>query len=634
MSLRSKVLLLLSCVVLAYAIVDHALQRTVIFGSFVDLENSAARRDCERVAQAFQAEIEHLDRDCGDWAGWEETQRIFEDESAAAGARQLFAQTFDTHGINLLFVCGEDGRVLFSRLRDLETGERMRLRDFPEQALSSAHPLIARRGSPRGISGIFPTEHGALLVAARPIGAPDENGRGLGTLFLGRLVDDALVQTLERRTSVPFDVWQISDPALPEEAREHLDEATASSSPVLFEASDESLQAFACLADIREAPAILVRATLDRAITTRGSSAVRYALLSTISAGLLLTLVLLSLLQRAVIAPIAELTSHAVAIGKSDDVTRRIGSRRGDEVGVLAREFDSMLGKLADSRAQIVDTARAAGMSEIATGVLHNVGNVLNSVNVSAALVSEKLRDSGALDLKKVVDAVRPHGGDLATFVREDPRGAHLFPLLESIADGLASEHDALQRETTSLVAGLEHVKELVQAQQSYAGRSGVREKVAIQDQVEAALAMTERVAGGEVRIERRYAQMPAGQVDRHRLLEILVNVLQNARQSVVEAGRSPGCITVAVDCADDGTARVRVTDDGAGIPPENLSKILNHGFTTKPGGHGFGLHASANAATEIGGKLTASSDGPGRGATFTIEFPFADAPATAGALA
>jgi signal transduction histidine kinase len=419
---------------------------------------------------------------------------------------------------------------------------------------------------------------------------------------------------------------------MPGDAQDAIDEVSASPALVLREVDDDHLSAYIAYPDILQAPALLLRGNLDRAVTARGKSAVRYALVSTIAAGLLIMLVLLSLLQRTVLMPIAELTEHAVAIGKSEDFTRRIKSERGDEIGILAREFDGMIEKLAQSRADLVKAARAAGMSEIATGVLHNVGNILNSVNVSVTLVTDKVRASAARDLKNVMEAVRPESHDLAGFIQRDPRGKHLYPLLDSIAQQLVDEQDAVMREQASLTNGIAHIKELIQAQQGHAGRAGVRETVLLSDQVETALAMTGQATAHPIEIVREFEAIGPCAIDRHRVLQILVNLIQNARQSVLETRDKPGQIRVRIARKGEDRARLEVIDNGVGISQENLARIFTHGFTTKKTGHGFGLHASANAATEMGGRLTAHSEGPGRGATFVLEFPLAVVPAGAAA--
>ncbi|MBL8860788.1 MAG: HAMP domain-containing protein [Planctomycetes bacterium] len=641
-SLRAKIVLILAAIVAVYAAVDHVVQRTLVFKSFVQLEEQAARADLKRVLSAIDGERDHLARTCKAAASSEETYRFAAEGNAHALETSILPQAFRGDDLSLLFVCDPRGRVVWGGARDLRRPGKpeIALRDFPARQLSPVHPLMPAPGRPRA-SGLLLTEIGPMLVASEPITGSDAEAEPRGVLILGKPLDAPLVERLARQSGVPFAVWPIDSSSLPPDLEAVRDEVAAAATltpelqvPVLRPVDEERLAAFGGISDVRDQPILLTRAEVSRDITGSGARAVRYALTSTIAAGVLLLLVLLNLLQRAVLTPIGALTRHATEISSSEDFTRRIGSDRTDEIGVLAREFDGLIGRIEQSRADLVKAARAAGMSEIATGVLHNVGNVLNSVNVSANLVAERVRGSASNDLAKVVKVLEPHADDLPGFLARDPKGRALLPLLKSIAGELEAERARVQKEIKSMCDGIEHVKELVQAQQGYAGRSGVTEVVSIAEQVDAALSFTGQAlqGGGHIEVVREYDPLPACRIDRHRLMEILVNLIQNARQATQEAGRDPR-IVLRVRALGHARVRIEVQDNGVGIPPENLARIFTHGFTTKKTGHGFGLHSSANAAREMGASLSATSDGPGHGATFALDLTIAT-PAKAGAAA
>ena len=120
---------------------------------------------------------------------------------------------------------------------------------------------------------------------------------------------------------------------------------------------------------------------------------------------------------------------------------------------------------------------------------------------------------------------------------------------------------------------------------------------------------------------------MPAVMVDKHKVLQILVNLMRNAKYAMDELGPPEKCLTVSIRRREPGRVVVCVRDNGIGISAENLTRIFNHGFTTKRDGHGFGLHSGLQAARELGGRLCATSDGIGRGATFCLELPVANTP-------
>ena len=272
---------------------------------------------------------------------------------------------------------------------------------------------------------------------------------------------------------------------------------------------------------------------------------------------------------------------------------------------------------------QLLDTSRQAGMAEVATGVLHNVGNVLNSVNVSTTLVSENLKRSKTGNLARVAAMFREHAAELGAFLSADPNGKQLPAYLGQLAEHLSGEQSALLKELDLLKKNIEHIKEIVAMQQSYAKVSGVTEVVKVTDLVEDSLRMNAgALTRHGVQVIRQFdAHLPEITVEKHKVLQILVNLIRNAKYACAESGRTDMEMTVRVTNGDD-RMRIAVVDNGVGIPAENLTRIFNHGFTTRKDGHGFGLHSGALAAKEMGGALRVHSDGPGHGAMFTLELP------------
>jgi len=272
---------------------------------------------------------------------------------------------------------------------------------------------------------------------------------------------------------------------------------------------------------------------------------------------------------------------------------------------------------------QLVDASREAGMAEVATGVLHNVGNVLNSVNVSAALIAQQVRSSKAGGVARLAGLLAEHQAALAPFLTLDPRGRTVPAYLTALGEALAAEQRAVAAELNRLATSLEHVKQVVAMQQSYAKLAGVRERIPLAALVEDALTMqAEALARHGVELVRDFAPVPPVTVDRHRVLQILMNLLNNAQYALEAGGQPDRRLTVRIAPADGAGVAVAVTDNGVGIRAEDLTQIFSHGFTTRRDGHGFGLHSGALAAREMGGHLTAHSDGLGAGATFTLTLP------------
>lgn len=274
----------------------------------------------------------------------------------------------------------------------------------------------------------------------------------------------------------------------------------------------------------------------------------------------------------------------------------------------------------------LLEASRLAGMAEVATGVLHNVGNVLNSVNVSASVVLDQLKKSRSSHLGKTVELLKEHQAHLGEFLNQDAKGKRVLPFLEMLSNHLGEEQAQLIKETEGLQQNIEHIKHIVAMQQTYAKVSGVMENLVPQELMEDALRMSS--AGLErhrIELSRQYQSVGTVMVDRHKVLQILVNLISNAKHALDQ--RADGRrLTLRILETSPHSVRMEVADNGTGIAPENLTRIFQHGFTTKKSGHGFGLHSGANAAKEMGGALSVRSDGPGLGATFTLELPRAKA--------
>ncbi len=275
---------------------------------------------------------------------------------------------------------------------------------------------------------------------------------------------------------------------------------------------------------------------------------------------------------------------------------------------------------------QLMDASRRAGMADVATTVLHNVGNVLNSVNVSAGVVRETVLQSRANGLFRVAELLRAQGDDVGRFLSENEKGRRLPPYLCQLADAVAEERKTIESEVDNLQKNVEHIRTIVSRQQSQA-KQGV--EMAVIEQVALSGLLDDALQSEQAALEKRglvvtrdYGPTPAVFIDRHKVLQILINLISNARHAVVAQDGPTRNLTLRLRPGTPGRILIEVEDSGCGIAPENLQRVFAYGFTTKADGHGFGLHSSACAAVEMGGGLVAASEGPGLGACFTLTLP------------
>lgn len=271
---------------------------------------------------------------------------------------------------------------------------------------------------------------------------------------------------------------------------------------------------------------------------------------------------------------------------------------------------------------RLVETSRLAGMAEVATDVLHNVGNVLNSVNVSCSLTIDKVKASKISSVAKTAAMLEENRSRLGEFFASE-RGQQIPGFLSALSKHLAEEQSDLLQELEQLLKHIEHIKQIVSMQQSYAKVAGVIEIVNPTQLVDDAIHINGAALNRhDVQLKCEFQPVPQIQTERHRVLQILVNLIRNAKYALDDSKRSDKLLTIKIGRNGGDHVKIEIIDNGVGIPPENLTRIFGHGFTTRRNGHGFGLHSSAIAIKELGGSLIAHSDGIGKGAVFTLLLP------------
>jgi PAS domain S-box-containing protein len=269
---------------------------------------------------------------------------------------------------------------------------------------------------------------------------------------------------------------------------------------------------------------------------------------------------------------------------------------------------------------QLREASHQSGMAEVATGVLHNVGNVLNSLGVAASTVQARLKASQYDRVERVAAMLDAHRDALGDFFATDERGKHLPQYLSALGGQLKKDTEGLQREIDAISGHVQYLCEIVQAQQTFSRVGGTEEAVDVHELVNTALRLKARDLQG-VDVRREMADIPEFMTDRYKLLQIVVNFIGNACDAMAadESGARRMAVRAQVVA---GQLEIAVEDSGVGIPGELLTRVWEFGFTTKAHGHGFGLHSSAVAAQQLGGTVAVVSAGPGRGACFTVKIP------------
>jgi signal transduction histidine kinase len=290
-----------------------------------------------------------------------------------------------------------------------------------------------------------------------------------------------------------------------------------------------------------------------------------------------------------------------------------------------AQERKQFLVELQLLRSQLGEAAYKIELADVASTVLHNVGNVLTSVTVAANMVESVVDQSSVTLVNRMAELMNAHQGDLGTYLTEDPKGKRIPTSLEKLGSHLIEEQQTILTEMRGLVRNIRHMKQIIASQQTMA-KSTVRvESIALVDVLTHAMEMSFQPEDAKwMTIYRDYQEVPSVLIDQHQLLQILVNLLRNAKQAMQQQGQEHHELRLRVNCHNNEKTSVVLTiqDSGIGITPEHLSKMFTRGFTTKQDGNGIGLHSSIVAIQNMGGSMLVHSDGVGKGAVLTLTFP------------
>lgn len=338
--------------------------------------------------------------------------------------------------------------------------------------------------------------------------------------------------------------------------------------------------------------------------------------------------------------PLNGLTNAVNSIANKD-YTIPIAISSNDEVGDLAKNFEEMrrrirhnmenleqivnerTAQLKAAQKEMTEKALRAGMADIASGTLHNVGNLLNSVKASIDLINKSINDSPiSTSLSEANNYLELNNDAIYDSLRHIPKGEILIQLYAQLEKALLNEHTRIKEHTQRLIDKVKTIENAIAAQQKFARGGQFKEELSVQEVIEEVIHMHTVLLGRHhIQVETDFQNIPKVVMEQARFVNILVNLIKNAIESISESNRESGKITISIK-GDDHSFSIVISDTGVGILKENLKKVFAPGFSTKKNGHGFGLQISACHVNEMGGRIWAESGGEGMGATFFVQFP------------
>jgi len=607
-NIRPKVAALTAGIFLVLGIAEILVEKQVVMPSFAELERGDARVAMRRINFALDLVIDRIAVSTTDWGNWVDAYRFAQDHNPDFIKTDITNTALRQLRVNVLLVVDAEGGVLASKSLDLTSDRPLGLDLAALKALPVDFPWRANLREARPARGLLLTNRGILMLAAAPVLDGNGGGPARGMMFMGRLLAASDVKSIGAQAQA--DLSLLAPGAI--QGREQLIDG------------DAVTRVYRSFDDVYGRPVMTLRVDVPREVMRRGQAAVTYASICLVGAAVVVLVLLLIVLNRLILTPLAVVTRHAVALDEGKDLTRRLDLARTDEIGVLARELDRMVARVAESRTQLVDQSFQAGFAELAKGVLHNLGNAMTPIGVRLASLRERLRAAPADDAEQAV-------AELQAGVADPQRGADLEQFLRLACRQLAGTVRSAQADVELMTRQASAIQTALTEQLHSARNEHVIEPVRLTELVAQSLEIVpdscrQRLA---VDTDDNFRKLGVVRVARTVLRLILQNLIINAAEAVRDAGKERGVLQVSAEItreAERQQLHLQLKDDGVGIAAQNLERVFEKGFSTKSPqtNHGIGLHWCANAINALGGRIWAVSEGPGRGASMHLLVPLA----------
>lgn len=623
MSLRQQIPCLLLGLAVVFVVTTYAVQRLVVMPTFEDLERQSALRNVDRTIDAIDRDLNSISATANDWASWDESYQFVAGDNQAFASENLIDESFTNLQIDLVCYIDSQKNIVWGGVRDRESQAWVEVPDLFEAIQAPKSPLTTHASVDDAPQGLMMTSRGPLLVVSRPIITTKREGPIRGSIVMGRFLLDTDVASLAERTHVRLKLWQGPEHLLPQGIQPFWRKAAETGESQIVMTSPQMAHAFAMMKDLSGEPALLVEVDFPRDISAQGKVSAHVATACSMAAGCLTFFAMWWVVKWRIIDPVQEMANQAARIGEQAALKGQIGQRRNDEIGALGREFDRMVKRLSDSHKKLLDTAHRAGMAEIASEVLHHVGNSVNSAHCSIDVLEEALRDSKIDGLDLAVAMLSEHAPHAGEFFEHDPRGPKLVEYFVDLNKSLQREHNEFAAELDRLDDTVRQIREAIAVQQVFAGRTDFRQEVDLRELLDDVIKNhAELLESNRVRLELEVPSETELMLNRNKLRQILSHLVRNAITAMEGVPNDARRLRITSRLVDDQGLELEVCDTGIGFNDEVRGKLFTYGFTTTQGGSGLGLHYCANAIRESGGSISAQSDGAGKGAMFRVRIP------------
>lgn len=608
--LQRKVSLTLLLLIAVFVFISYSILRAIIAPAFDELEMAAAKSDLHRARAALSTDIDNLEAITADWAPWDDIYYYVSGQNPSFQKSNLDRPTLTNLNLDLLAIYATNNRFVWGQV--LVDGEEVAIDTL--DILDPRHPAsigLTEHGSDRARTvGFVRTKPGLMIISSRPILRSDDSGPVGGALIMGQLLDGQRMARLRERTEVDigWTPWTTD---------------RAGSADTEYDITDDAILGSQRLNDIHGEPVLLLETRTPRKISALGSQTIQVATLLVIVAGALVCGAIWTMLRHLILQPIEQLEKHIVELRTSGDLSRQIDMPRDDEIGSLAQQFNFMTTEVNDARQALLDQSFKAGKADTAAEIMHNIRNAMTPMINGLERIRKSFKVAEGLRISKATEEL---GSPQCPPDRKNKFLEYINASFEHIK--MVSQNSVEDLNVVSAQA--KQIEGIISDQEKFANVAPIAETLRIDELLDEAANVIPRDELGVIEViidedieKRRVRAYRIG------LLQVMGNLILNAYESIKRSGTADGQILLAAvdEIVDDRPmVRVSIRDNGSGFDAATREQIFRRGFTSKTRGEfaGLGLHWCANAVASMGGKLSAESDGHGRGAAFHVLLPAA----------
>ncbi|MGH6947363.1 MAG: ATP-binding protein [Kiloniellales bacterium] len=591
--------------------------RTIVLRSFERLEIANAELDLRRFANAIDQDVQLLRSDLVKAVAEMESAR----QPSEPGLAPLESAVFENNRLNIACAYDTLGALAWSDGYDPSGGLFQSIIPHAFCNLPGGHPLMRLVLNGDSIAGLYDSGGTPFVIAAAAVHSPSESDSRSGTLLVARHLNDEVLGSTNDRMEVSVDFWSMQTPNL------KILEAAAGAAlslgaPTIINSHDANvLQVYWAFEDVLGQPAFLARANIFRDLLEIGDETVVLSVVAMLGVGLAAILMSVLLVRTLMVGPLSRLTYHILDIRQKGVSGTHLRFKSRDEIGTLAEEFDKLLSELSSTTQQLADASYRAGRAEITEGILHNIGNTLNSLLASAHAMREKVSSAGLIRLSQAAKELNEGSNPLE-------RQNKLAQFATLAAEEEARRIDTLGADVDRVISHVGRIEEILESQRRLGSDADLVTEANIVPMIESAIrALPDGFARIlEIRVDDRMASLPPVICIRAVVHQIVANLLVNAMDSIIKAGRPDGRVEISAEAFDLDSRPmldISIADNGVGLTEQEQIKVFQRHYTTKAGrGHGIGLHWSANVVTSMRGRLYVRSPGRGKGAVLHLVLP------------